>query len=741
MSQIISETLDELIEKIENVYSIRPQEGLSLSLTLIDQAKAQQNFTALAFGKLYAGLCNYFQSLLTESLSLLKEALTLFYDLNHQEGIMRAENAIGGACLAVEQYADALQHFFMAQDYALKLNNLDRLTAAYINIGVVYEKTGDYKRAQIYLKRGNDAVEVTGNKQHKGSISLALGTLYSNTGELDTALAYLQNALEAFEEIQVVDLPEVLNKMASIYIHKKDLISAEQYVSTALAYAEENNLINSKLESLYLLGTIYKGRKIKTEAVDYFLSSLHQAEEKGNSHYILLNAKALFEIHHEIGENDLAVEYAKILWNEKTKSAQDSMSQSISDLRINRKLEQAERERDLLKRRSRELEESYQTIHTLQEIGHQIVSIIDLDLIIKQLYQSISQLMLIHTLQIAIFDEDRDELIIKYGIENNEPVKKYIFPLSSTNSLISLCARTRKTTVIHYGVEEILSYFPEYQSTSHVFEDISYNSHIILPLEARGGLVGVLTVKAKSSDAYHIREIDILKTIGSFVSVALANQNIMNKYRIANSNLMQKQAHLKKALTDLEKTKNKIEKMATFDNLTGLPNRYLFFERIDEILSLAKRQQRHFGLCFIDLDNFKTINDTYGHIVGDEALKTLSASAAGVLRKSDLLARIGGDEFIAVFDHIKDISDLPIIAEKLIKTLSQPLSIQNCALKTGASIGISIFPTDGEDILQLIEKADIALYHAKKRGKSCFDLYNANMAKSYNIPPRDFLNS
>ena len=141
----------------------------------------------------------------------------------------------------------------------------------------------------------------------------------------------------------------------------------------------------------------------------------------------------------------------------------------------------------------------------------------------------------------------------------------------------------------------------------------------------------------------------------------------------------------------------------------------------------ANRQQQRVGIFFIDLDHFKTINDSLGHHVGDRLLQTVASRVRSCVRGDDTVARQGGDEFIVVLPNIKRFEDIGIIAQKLLVTLSAPYSIDGGELHTSASIGVSVFPDDGADVDTLMRNADTAMYYAKSTGRNNFQFFTPKM--------------
>lgn len=158
-----------------------------------------------------------------------------------------------------------------------------------------------------------------------------------------------------------------------------------------------------------------------------------------------------------------------------------------------------------------------------------------------------------------------------------------------------------------------------------------------------------------------------------------------------------------------------LEYMATHDPLTGLPNRTLFQDRLEHAIKRASRKNTQIAVLLIDLDHFKRINDTLGHLKGDQVLKDASRRLLASLRESDTVARMGGDEFTVILEDISDPKEIKYVAQKLMDAVSLPYEMEEGLWKLTASIGISIFPTDGTDMETLLRCADIAMYRAKRR--------------------------
>ena len=180
-------------------------------------------------------------------------------------------------------------------------------------------------------------------------------------------------------------------------------------------------------------------------------------------------------------------------------------------------------------------------------------------------------------------------------------------------------------------------------------------------------------------------------------------------------------------INDRKLAQEQVEYYAYYDSLTTLPNRALLRDRLSQALAAAVRRQDKVAILFLDLDHFKTINDSLGHSVGDLLLQEVAARLKSCIRGQDTIARLGGDEFVIVLTGVKCISDIAVVSEKFMDALTPEFQIQGQTLSVRCSIGVSIFPDDAEDAETLIKYADAAMYNAKERGRYNFQFFTAKM--------------
>ena len=237
-----------------------------------------------------------------------------------------------------------------------------------------------------------------------------------------------------------------------------------------------------------------------------------------------------------------------------------------------------------------------------------------------------------------------------------------------------------------------------------------------------------------------VREVLKQKNSVTLIHTSYHGNNINNTYEIEASPLRDQSGHIYGAIEvarnitdrlrieqELRESKSKLYRLAHHDPLTGLPNRLLFEDRLDQAILKAKRNKSRLGILFLDLDRFKTINDTLGHDVGDELLIAIAKRLQKQCRQSDTVARIGGDEFVFILDDLRGREGAEVVANKILSSLEKPVRAGRHNLEISTSIGIALYPDDSTDIDGVIKRADTALYQAKESGRNQYRLYRPDM--------------
>ena len=205
---------------------------------------------------------------------------------------------------------------------------------------------------------------------------------------------------------------------------------------------------------------------------------------------------------------------------------------------------------------------------------------------------------------------------------------------------------------------------------------------------------------------------------------------LLPSFALIGARISEMRARVVRANEELTNALATIQDMATHDSLTGLPNRASLSDTLQHAVAKAQRGQVGLAVFFIDLDNFKSINDTLGHPTGDQLLREIARRLRGSIRDSDLVARLGGDEFVVMIENVIDRASLNLLAGKILAAISEPTMLNGHEVKITGSVGISVYPEDGHDIAGLLANADMAMYRAKALGRNRANEYSADLGEN-----------
>ncbi len=241
-------------------------------------------------------------------------------------------------------------------------------------------------------------------------------------------------------------------------------------------------------------------------------------------------------------------------------------------------------------------------------------------------------------------------------------------------------------------------------------------SLVVVPLFYEGNAVGVLKIISSKPHAFNEFDIQTLQLMAGLIGSALAHQILYDK----SQQLLKEKTE---AIEELKKAEIKLKHLAHHDNLTGLPNRNLFNERLKSALLKAKRNKQIIALMYLDIDHFKDINDTMGHGIGDKLLNAFALRLQKCIRSSDTVARLGGDEFVLLIENIAENKDVVTIAKKILKVINEPFNFNKKTINVTTSIGITYFNDGISTSDEFIKQADEALYVSKNSGRNTFYVF------------------
>jgi diguanylate cyclase (GGDEF)-like protein len=334
---------------------------------------------------------------------------------------------------------------------------------------------------------------------------------------------------------------------------------------------------------------------------------------------------------------------------------------------------------------------------------------------------------------------------IEYSAESNDVKVLNSAPLNEhrdlSSSVVNYVIRTKNSVILKNASGK-----GDFTNDPYIRK---YNSKSVLcaPVLNHGKLMCILYLENNiSTGAFTKERLQILNILSSQIAISIENaqfyENLEKTVRERTSDLRKANYELLKEISERKKMEDKIHFLAYYDQLTSLPNRTLFIEKINSIFSSAKRYKRKFAVMFLDIDNFKRINDSLGHNIGDMLIKEVANRLVRSIRKDDSIthqsmqplastldtvARLGGDEFTILLSEIMDPENASRVAERIRGEFITPVEAEENKINVTVSIGIAIYPNDGDSVEALLKNADIAMNNVKNIGRNGFQYYNKSM--------------
>lgn len=687
-----------------------PDLGIKLSREAFNDSVSLEYNRGIAESKLQEGWCLLIKTDYEEALNALEESLKEFNNLNDFDGEMKALNAFGVLYGSISNYETAMDYHTKVLKLSIKTNNNERLTAAYINIGILYAELGKHEDALDYYTKATKVLKKTNNQEQLCICIINIGDIYESQKKFDDALTQYREGLTIAECINnKVYLCNALTSLGKIYQNIGEYQKAEKSHLQSLRIAEELGDKLSETECLTNLGTLYLSKNNPDRSIIFHTKALELSKGINSRYLEAKNYKSIFDCYESKNMPLEALSNFRNYHNLKIELQNEEIDIKLKNINTQNKIKAAKREAKGHRNKNKELQEAFDRVSILNKVGQDITSSLDLETVMNTIYKNISTFISADLFGIALYDKGSEEIDFKYFILKKQRITGDRKSVHTEGSLAGWVITNGEHLFINDIQNEYLKYVPKLIGSN----SDKTRSVIFVPLKTGNNITGIITVQSFTLNAYTLQDLEIIQAVGAYSAIALENstahEEINKLNKIINSE--------KKAL---EKAYLKIDRLANHDILTGLPNRRLFIELLKQELRQADRQKTKTAVLFIDLDDFKPVNDCMGHDTGDKVLQMVAQRFISTLRESDAIARVGGDEFAAIICNVKNKTDIIKIAEKLINKFKNPFKIENSKFQIGLSMGISIYPDDDKTIDGLVKKADTAMYQIKSENKNSF---------------------
>jgi len=702
------------IEKLANqafqIIHENPREGIRLSKETFKISKEINYDKGIAESKLIEGWCLLLQNNHEKSLKALDYSLRIFKSIKDLVGEMKTLNAFGVLYSNISNYETAMDFYYQSLELGKKTNNSERLGTAYINIGSLYSEIGKNNEALEYYYNALDIIKGTNKQDQLCACLINIGDVHYTNKNYTKALKNYTQSLEIAESIKNrVYESNCLTSIGNLYKETNEFEKAEIYQERSLKISESlgNNL--SKVECLTNLAFLYFAKKEMGKAIDYHMEAINLSKSINSRYFESMNYLGISKAFEQNKNLNKALESLKLYNTIKSELQDEEINIKLERIKAQNKIETAKKDAEIQKKKNLELQEAFDRVSILNKIGQDIISSLDMEIILANIYKHLSSFISADLFGIALYEEQNKIIDFKYFIMDGERHSNERKPVSAEGSMAGWVISNGKYLHLNDVQNEYLKYVPKLMGS----KTDKTKSLIFAPLMVNMKILGVITVQSYKLNAYTKQDLEIIQAVGAYSAIALENSMVHDEI-----NGLNKIINSEKKI--LEKAYDKIDRLANHDILTGLPNRRLFRELLKRGLRQADRQKTKTSVLFMDLDDFKPVNDKLGHDAGDKVLQMVTQRFISTLRESDTIARIGGDEFAAIICNVKNTKDIEKIAEKIICKFKNPFKIGINKFQLGISMGISVYPDDDDNINGLVKKADTAMYKIKSESKNSF---------------------
>lgn len=681
-----------------------------------------------------------------EALKLTKKAEELSRNLNYEKGIALSLILLARNKNTQGKYGEALQLASEGNELAVRIGCLQgQINACYV-LGYLYTDSGNLETGLRHYLKGLELMKE--NNQEVDSAYLNnIGVVYDNSGQTDEALEFFQEALKMAKETEYAFQSLLFSNIATMYLKKNDTETAlsyceksfnvlesrnveksdfQYYYSTigatynemgkydkaldnfqiALSICRESNQKYAEINILDEVGIIHLKQGNIKESIKYLEMVVREAERANANGLVIGTYKSLAEAYEKQKDYKSALNYIK-LYNElnekiKTKELDDKLVQHMTEFKVEKAQKDAEIERlknKELKRQGEEaalkaslLAQSYEDIKIIAEIGQKITSTLDIKKVLNMVYKNINKLMEADIFGICLYDKEQGRIDVKILIEQGKRMPLNYTTIDNENSFAAKCIREKKEICLN---DVIIS--DEHVKIGFNKERLMAKSIVYYPLTVENKIIGAVTVQSYKNNSYSDRAIGMIKALASYIAIALNNSQKSEELRAKT---------------------NELELISKTDVLTGLFNRRYIRSRIDKEVESYQSNNEAFSVVLLDIDYFKKINDIYGHNCGDYILSKLAKLLKKQIRKQDVLARWGGEEFLILLPNSNEKEAVTLCERLRHKVETTNFSYNKKSIKLTVTFGISEYD-EALEIESTINNADRNLYKGKNQGRNC----------------------
>ncbi|MGD9568983.1 MAG: diguanylate cyclase [Sedimentibacter sp.] len=651
--------------------------------TLLNFSKENNLNNVKAWAYYYLGWLNFDKSHYDKAAESFLISNDIFDLTKNSTGLIYACNGLTNVYCQIGQFQLANEWGLKGISLCEETNNEEALVILLINTGINYIQMKYFSKGREIF-HSLEILDCELTKSQQISCFLALAEIEINIGEPNLALSYVDNALKIEEELEITaDICEIYKLRGMAYVKMRLYDLAEQALKNSYNFSVKYDFIYEKCCSMVEWAKLHILIGRKQEAINMLNEVIEICSSKELNILLRESYHILYAIYKGMNMPDNALKFL-----EKYILIDDEMyDYEQNQLMAKMNFKHTKREADQYK-------SLYDKTELLSTIGQKIISNLNITSIISIIDEEINKLIEADYFGIAVYEHEKDQATYYFKGENLELKEVVKFNENDNNTFGAYCIKNKKDIIIGNSDKEYKKYIDhepiEFDAAQG--KGKSYmNSLIYTPMIINDKVVGLMTVQSNEEDAYNQNDLHTLKILANYSAIAIENAISYQK----------------------------IENLATYDNLTRFLNKFEILRLGEFICDKYKANNSCFSVTMIDIDNFKEVNDTYGHILGDKALSMIAETISRCIRNTDYIGRYGGDEFLLICPGLSW-SEAVDVAERIRSTVEKKIYELGDGKRVSVTISLGVHEYSSKDMsfIDAVKAADKNLYSAKGKNRN-----------------------